>query len=513
MGKNVGVVLALKDKCSPTIIKVAQKFGMTADAAEKLNKRLRAQARLIDEKLKPAMGVFTGAVTAATGAIGMLAYNSSQVSDRIDDMSNKIGISRQGFQEWDYLLQQNGGNIESLQMGFKTLTNQVSKANTGNKESAKIFKTLGISIKDSNGKLKTQEEIFNELVPALQRMPEGVQKAKIANDLLGRSGSELMPLFNATTEQVAKQREEYKKLGLAISDDVIDSGNLLGDNIAKWQSIFKSFGASLGGEIIPILNNLSDTFITELPKIKATVTPIVTGLAKVVNFACENLHIIVPAITAVVGAFTALKVVSAVTGFVAAFCNPVGLAVVGITALIAGLGVAYAKFEGFRSTVGAVVSVVKMLAVFTWNVIKPILKFSFAIASWITPIGQVIRLLGLLGKGINNVAQFFGGWTKIGNSVKNWADSNTSKMTQKHALGTSSASGGLSLVGEYGPELVNIPKGSSVTPANKTRQFLGGQSSNISIPITINGNVYGEDDLFNKIISKFTLELNKVIPV
>lgn len=84
---------------------------------------------------------------------------------------------------------------------------------------------------------------------------------------------------------------------------------------------------------------------------------------------------------------------------------------------------------------------------------------------------------------------------------------------QKNALGTSSSSGGLSLVGEYGPELVNIPKGASVTPATKTRQLLNGQTSNIPITININGNVYGEDDLFNKIISKFTLELNKVIPV
>lgn len=42
-----------------------------------------------------------------------------------------------------------------------------------------------------------------------------------------------------------------------------------------------------------------------------------------------------------------------------------------------------------------------------------------------------------------------------------------------YASGTSSASGGLSLVGENGPELVNLSRGASVTPAMQTQALLG----------------------------------------
>lgn len=54
------------------------------------------------------------------------------------------------------------------------------------------------------------------------------------------------------------------------------------------------------------------------------------------------------------------------------------------------------------------------------------------------------------------------------------------------ARGTSFAPGGMSLVGERGPELVNLPRGSQVYNNTETRQMVKG--ANISIPITINGN-------------------------
>ncbi|MBP1992551.1 phage tail tape measure protein [Paenibacillus eucommiae] len=46
-----------------------------------------------------------------------------------------------------------------------------------------------------------------------------------------------------------------------------------------------------------------------------------------------------------------------------------------------------------------------------------------------------------------------------------------------HASGTNFAPGGLSLVGEEGPELVNLPRGSQVYPNDRTEQLLGGGSS------------------------------------
>jgi len=60
----------------------------------------------------------------------------------------------------------------------------------------------------------------------------------------------------------------------------------------------------------------------------------------------------------------------------------------------------------------------------------------------------------------------------------------------EYASGTSYARGGLSLVGEQGPELVNLPRGSRVWNADDTRNMMGGEQ----ISVTIHQNFAGPAD-------------------
>ena len=94
MAKTIGVVLALKDKCSPAIINIAQKFGMAEGEAKKLNAELKQQAKQVDGALKNAMQGATVVIGATVGAVAALTSKTMQVGDNIDKMSQKIGMSR-----------------------------------------------------------------------------------------------------------------------------------------------------------------------------------------------------------------------------------------------------------------------------------------------------------------------------------------------------------------------------------------------------------------------------------
>ncbi len=538
MSKTIGVVLALKDKCSPQLKAIADKMGITEKEARKLKKEIQKVSKEIGQGLKTAAQVSSVAIGSVVAGSTALVMKAGEVADRIDDMSNKIGISRKGFQEWDYLLAQNGANIESLQMGFKSLTNQIVAANSGNKESVKMFKALGISVKDSSGKLKTQEQVFNEVVVALQKMPEGAMKAKYANTLLGRSGSELMPLFNATTEQLERQREEYKKLGIEISDSAIDAGNKFGDSMEKLNSATASVTASLGAELLPVATDLLNTVIANMPQIKATVTPILQGIAGAVKFLVENMDILIAVGSGVVATFAAFKTITTVISIIQTLqtvikavsaaqgvwnalmlANPIGLVAVAVGALVAGVVYAYSKFEGFRSCIQGVWSVLKLLGSILilvsknmWNTIGPFVKFGFTLASWLTPIGLVIRGLTAICKLIGKAVELAGGWRGVGNNLKNWADNSRAKVDkniQKNAVGTTYSSGGLSLVGENGPELVSLPRGSSVASTDKTQKLMSG--NNIKIEVNIQGNMVGNNEFINQIADVFSMKLRTAL--
>lgn len=544
MGKTIGVVLALKDKCSPQLKKIAESMGVTEKEARKLQKQAKDLSKTLGEGFKKAGTIFTATIGAVTAVSTSFAIKAGETCDRIDDLSNKIGISRQGFQEWDYLLAQNGATIESLQMGFKKLTSNIVGASTGNKSAIKIFKQLGISIKDSTGHLKNQEQVFNEAVLALQRMPEGARKAQIANTLFGKSGSELMPLLNSTNKRLAEQRAEYKRLGLAISDDVIDEGNKLGDNIEKWKSLTTAWGAVIGGKFIPILNQLSDQFMANMPQIQAAIIPVVDGVIEAIKFLGQHIDALISIASGLITTFVSFQVISGTIKMITTLqkaiqlvtaaqslwnvvmlMNPIGAIAVAIGALVAGVVFAYQKFEGFRSCVQAVWSVMQLLGSVIalvgktiWDKIGPAVKFGVTLMSWITPIGLVIRGLISVCKWIGKVVQLVGGLRGIGDKVKKWADENRAEVDKKreekpkkNALGTSFSSGGPTLVGENGPEIKNLNKGDTITPAVETKKILQNNSKKIEVHFHIAGNLIGNMEFIQQIKNMLALELKTAL--
>jgi hypothetical protein len=58
---------------------------------------------------------------------------------------------------------------------------------------------------------------------------------------------------------------------------------------------------------------------------------------------------------------------------------------------------------------------------------------------------------------------------------------NTTGPQNRFAVGTRNAPGGMALVGERGPELVNLPRGSQVVPAAQTSNMLGSNASGLEI--------------------------------
>ena len=230
-----------------------------------------------------------GAATAAAGAsLYGMATSSAETTDRIDKLSQKIGMSRQGFQEWDFIMSQSGGSVEGLQMGFKTLVNQVDQAVEGTGKGAEAFKKLGVSVKDTNGKVKDQETIFEESVRALQNMEEGTEKAKLANELFGRSGSEMMPLLNGAAGSVEEMKKQAHELGLVMSDDAVDAGVAFTDTIDQLERSFKTAVAQIGVEAMPVITAFADFIIDSMPTIQAVMRGFMKG-AQVVFETVSNI--------------------------------------------------------------------------------------------------------------------------------------------------------------------------------------------------------------------------------
>ena len=215
--------------------------------------------------IKKGLSVVGGAAAAA--ATGLAAVGKSIVSnakdtaaygDNIDKLSQKIGISAEAFQEWDYVFSQNGTDIGILQTGMKKLSDSVTDAAGGSKSAVAKFDALGLSIKDLKG--LSQEDLFATVIQRLQEMPQSAERTAAAADLLGKSATELGPLLNQTAADTDALKQQAHDLGMVMSDDAVKASAAFTDSMDNLQRAFTGAKNKVGAEFLPALTEITNGF-------------------------------------------------------------------------------------------------------------------------------------------------------------------------------------------------------------------------------------------------------------
>jgi hypothetical protein len=253
--KLFGSIFVNNDEANKSIAKTDQKASSVATTL----------GNGVKKAAKWGAAIVGSAGAAATGLIAM-ASKTAASADEVDKMSQKLGMSRTAYQEWDYVLSQAGVDINSMQSGLKTLTNKIDEAKNGSSSAQEMFNKLGISMDDINS--MSREDVFNTVVSSMQGMEDTAERAALANDLLGKSGQNLTPLFNSTAESTENLKNKAHELGMVMSDETVNSGVKFTDTI---DTIKRSAGGllnSLGGALLPIIQKVCDSFLEYMPQIQ-----------------------------------------------------------------------------------------------------------------------------------------------------------------------------------------------------------------------------------------------------
>lgn len=213
-----------------------------------------------------------GAATAMVGAAAIKAGDAfadaagevAAYGDNIDKMSQRLGLSYEGFQKWDYILGQSGVDIDSMQAGLKTLTNQIDDARNGSADAQARFEALGLSIEDISN--MSREEVFEAVISGFQQMEDSTERAALANDLFGRSGQNLTPLFNQSIEDTQALAQAAEDLGLIMSDDAVRAS-------ADYQDALDTMQRSMNG----LKNNMMGNFLPGITSVMDGLSALFTG--------------------------------------------------------------------------------------------------------------------------------------------------------------------------------------------------------------------------------------------
>jgi hypothetical protein len=196
---------------------------------------------------------FMAIVTVGIGkGLRDLVVKTADVGDQIDKMSQKMGMSTEAYQQWDYVMQRCGTSIDSMTMGMKTLA---SSAETD----ADAFRQLGISQEEIAG--MSQEELFARTISALQNIEDGTKRTYLASKLLGRGATELGALLNMSSEETDALRQRLALLGGEMSQTAVTNSAQFKDALTDIHMAFKGIYNVMAETILPAITNLLNNYV------------------------------------------------------------------------------------------------------------------------------------------------------------------------------------------------------------------------------------------------------------
>lgn len=223
--------------------KQAKESGDSAEKGKsgwsKLGEGLKGIGKLAGEAVL-ALGA---AAAGAAAGIGAMTIKAAQSADEINTLSKQTGLSTEQIQKFQFASETIDVPLETLTGSMAKLTKNMATAKKGTGDASAAFKALGISVTDSNGELRNNQDVFNEAIDALGKMENETQRDAYAMQIFGKSAQELNPLILGGADALEALGNQAEDAGLILGQDALNNLNELTDQMDRFKSTTKGGGS------------------------------------------------------------------------------------------------------------------------------------------------------------------------------------------------------------------------------------------------------------------------------
>lgn len=290
-----------------------------------------------------AIGGGVAAIGASITGPLLAAVNSfAGAGDELNKMSDRTGIAVSALSELKYAAAQSGADLATLEGGMRKMQDSLGEAAKGSDSAIAKFTALGLSVTDLMA--MTPDQQFKAIAQGISEIQDPALRTAATIDVLGKSGTNLLPMMLAGKAGIEQLEDAGRKLGVTMSKEDANAATLFGDTMADLQttimSVVNAAGAALAPMLTDVLKIIIDVasavtkWIRENRELFVTIFKIGAGLvAAGTAIAAVGAGLI--AAGSVIGAV--VSAIGAIGPILAAVFSPVGLIVAAIAAIGVGI--------------------------------------------------------------------------------------------------------------------------------------------------------------------------------
>lgn len=430
---------------------------------------------MVGTAVKVGSGIAAG-VAVAGGALFALATKTSEAASKINDLSVKTGIGTTALQELKYISGQTGVNFDVVTGAVGKLTKQMDAAAQGNEKAIETFGRLGLKMSDitnEDGSLKKMDDMFPIVIKKLADMTNESERNALAMQIFGKGGMELVPILASGSMGIDEMTKKAHDLGLVMSEEAVSANDKFGDTLDDVKASFEAITAQVGTAVLPIFQELLDWILANLPQIKATFKVVFDAINIVITATRDIIKDgILPQLNNLYNSTN-----ENMPGLKSRFADTFG------SANTLGHDLYMLYKENLLPIINEYAAVVQKVL----PIVESVFKYRFN-----NMMGSVKLVLDVVDKLVNSIKSALDLFGKLSNKDINIMDFASSSgrggSINGYANGTNDAPGGWSIVGEKGPELMNVKKHSAITSNDE----LG------KIGATYVVNDYGDKHIYSK---------------
>lgn len=131
-------------------------------------------------------------------------------------------------------------------------------------EGSKAFSAMGVQIKNSDGSLRSTRDVLGDVADKFASYRDGAEKTALAQELFGKSGTEMISVLNGGAEALAESDAQAKKLGLTLDEEATAKAVQFNDTLSLLQAGGEGFTRQIAGRLAPTLASLAGEMLNNV---------------------------------------------------------------------------------------------------------------------------------------------------------------------------------------------------------------------------------------------------------
>lgn len=260
-----------------------QGMDQAARITDKRMREIEQRAYKFGQTIGKGLKLAASAAAVAFGALTLAVGRSIENADKLDEMSQKLGISAEQLSKWGYAAKLSGTDLEGLNRAIPIFSKNLAAAMDPGSRQANLFTQLGIDIKDAEGNLRSVESLIPEVANVFKTLDNQTTETALSMQLFGKSGAELLEFLNRGQDGITELGDELSDLGGVISNETAASAAEFKDELDRLREAGGGLATQIASGLLPALTDAVED-LRDLIKQGDLAENIITVLTAAIDF-------------------------------------------------------------------------------------------------------------------------------------------------------------------------------------------------------------------------------------